>query len=88
MARSYDRGARATNIFTPREWNEQLPHKWCGKIDAGRKGKPNKAQKCDDCLQVKRLKAKAVQKNASHAKRDRMALLWGGSTESEWEHPT
>lgn len=48
MARSIDRAARASNIQTPAEWTEQLPHKWCGRLDAGRKGKPNKTQKCDD----------------------------------------
>ncbi|KXX78563.1 hypothetical protein MMYC01_204528 [Madurella mycetomatis] len=83
MARSIDRAARASNIHTPVEWKEQLPHKWCGKMDAGRKGKPNKTQKCDDCLQVKRVRLKMEQKQAGYAKKDRMALLRGGSPEGE-----
>ena len=48
MGRSYDKANRATNTEAPPQWTEQLPHKYCGKLDRGRRGKPNKAQKCDD----------------------------------------
>jgi hypothetical protein len=58
------------------EWTEQVPHKYCGKIDQGRKGKPNKVHLCEQCLVIKGQQAKwadGLQDMKSKRRREKMS---------------
>ncbi len=44
---------RLTPAAQPKEWTDQVKHKYCGTIDNGRIGKPNKAHRCEACLAIK-----------------------------------
>ncbi|KAG7291957.1 hypothetical protein NEMBOFW57_001986 [Staphylotrichum longicolle] len=59
MGHSYTKNP-STTARTPPQWKDQIPHKYCGKIDDGRLGKPNKAHRCEACLVVKGQQAKSV----------------------------
>ncbi|KAL0475003.1 hypothetical protein QR685DRAFT_30528 [Neurospora intermedia] len=72
MGRSYDKAARATNIEPPLQWTDQTTHKYCGKPDRGHLGKPNKAQKCDDCQAVKAHRAKEFQKDTDIRRQEKL----------------
>ncbi|KAK3388104.1 hypothetical protein B0T20DRAFT_109287 [Sordaria brevicollis] len=72
MGHSYDKAAKATNIEPPPQWQDQTTHKYCGKTDRGRIGKPNKAQKCDDCLAVKAHRAKEAQRDTDIRRQEKM----------------
>ncbi|KAL2021881.1 hypothetical protein VTK56DRAFT_6476 [Thermocarpiscus australiensis] len=69
---SYDEARRATNIATPAQWTEPLPHKYCGKIDLGRHGKPNKTQKCDECTWIKRWRLRCERGVGSDRQQEKM----------------
>lgn len=73
MGHSYDKAAKATNVEPPVQWQDQITHKYCGKVDRGRTGKANKAQKCDACLQVKAHRAKMEQRDTANRRQDKMA---------------
>ncbi|CCC08001.1 hypothetical protein SMACR_01565 [Sordaria macrospora] len=73
MGHSYNKAAKATNIESPVQWTDQTKHKYCGKIDSGRIGKPNKAQKCDACLQIKAHRAKESQRDTDNRRQDKIA---------------
>lgn len=75
MTRSYTNQAKATNVQTPVNWTDLQEHKYCKQLDWGRNGRPNKAQKCDDCLAVKAQQEKLVQSDTSARRQEKMA--WG-----------
>lgn len=75
MGRSYNKQAKATNTTAPKQWRDVQPHKYCGKVDYGKTGKPNKAQKCDDCMLVKAQSEKAIQRDTSERRQEKMS--WG-----------
>lgn len=81
MGRSYDRAHRATNTEPPVQWTEDYPHKYCSKIEKGSKGKPNKAQKCDDCIAIKAARDKAQQRDTSGRRNEKMGWQSG---ELDW----
>ncbi|KAK1758301.1 hypothetical protein QBC47DRAFT_399210 [Echria macrotheca] len=84
MTHSYDKRPRATNVQAPANWTAVRPHKYCGKIDlAGRPGKANKAQKCDECMAIKAAEAKAVQRDTNARRQEKMD--WGGGGYGEGE---
>ena len=47
-----------TAAAQPKEWTDQVPHKYCGALDMGRIGKPNKAHRCEACLAIKARQSK------------------------------
>ncbi|KAK4135824.1 hypothetical protein BT67DRAFT_377020 [Trichocladium antarcticum] len=77
MGHSYDKAKRATNTEAPIQWTEELPHKYCGKIDRGRSGKANKAQKCDNCILVKAARVKAAQRDTADRRQEKMGWQRG-----------
>jgi hypothetical protein len=38
--------APSLSDFWPAEWTDEVAHKYCGTLDAGRAGKPNKVHLC------------------------------------------
>ncbi|KAK0656229.1 hypothetical protein B0T16DRAFT_343048 [Cercophora newfieldiana] len=75
MGHSYNKLAKATNTDPPKQWTDIQTHKYCGQVDYGRIGKPNKAQKCDACMLVKAASEKAIQRDTSARRQEKMA--WG-----------
>ena len=49
---------RLTDAAQPQEWTDQVQHKYCGALDKGRIGKPNKAHRCEACLAIKAQQSK------------------------------
>ena len=47
-----------TPAAQPKEWIDQVPHKYCKALDLGRVGKPNKAHRCEACLAIKARQSK------------------------------
>ncbi|KAL2128923.1 hypothetical protein VTI74DRAFT_8470 [Chaetomium olivicolor] len=80
MGHSYDKAPSTTAGKTPIQWTEQVPHKYCGKLDLGRPGKPNKAHRCEACLLIKARNAKwkdGPQDLRKQRMREKMGWLWG-----------
>ncbi|KAK0733775.1 hypothetical protein B0T26DRAFT_634081 [Lasiosphaeria miniovina] len=75
MGHSFNRAHTATNIEPPPQWQDITTHKYCKRVDLGRLGKPNKAQKCDECLAVKAASSKANQRDAAARRQEK--LSWG-----------
>jgi len=75
MGHSYNKLAKATNAEPPVQWTDVQTHKYCGRTDRGRKGKPNKAQKCDACMAVKAHLEKATQRDTAARRQEKMS--WG-----------
>ncbi|KAL2117707.1 hypothetical protein VTJ04DRAFT_7367 [Mycothermus thermophilus] len=78
MGRSYPKNPSTTSR-TPIQWTDQVPHKYCGKIDFGRVGRPNKAHRCDACLAIKYKESRFRDgpKNIKAGRMEKMAWLTG-----------
>lgn len=79
MGHSYDKKHKATNTEPPVQWTDLTPHKYCGAVDYGRIGKPNKAQKCDACMEIKAASDKAVQRDTAARRQEKLAWGYGDS---------
>ncbi|KAK4185731.1 hypothetical protein QBC35DRAFT_388843 [Podospora australis] len=78
MGRSYDRGSGGGgDSKIPMQWTDEILHKYCGKVDRGREGKSNKAQKCDECILIKASREKAQQKDTSSRRNEKMGWQAG-----------
>ncbi|KAK3336351.1 hypothetical protein B0T19DRAFT_409229 [Cercophora scortea] len=75
MGHSYNKAHKATNVEAPWQWTDMTPHKYCKRIDRGRVGRPNKAQKCDDCLALKAASDKAAQRDSATRRQEKIS--WG-----------
>ncbi|KAK4168741.1 hypothetical protein QBC43DRAFT_284691 [Cladorrhinum sp. PSN259] len=82
MGKSLDRAARAGTKTTPLEWTQEVKHKYCDRVEIGRKGKPNKAQRCTECQIIKLRQAK--DENLLTSGRRNMKMGWM-SGEDHWE---
>ncbi|EPE04492.1 transporter protein [Ophiostoma piceae UAMH 11346] len=73
MARSHNikQSARADDKKPP-NWTDLVPHKYCGALDYGRKGKSNKSQKCAACMEVKAQHDHATEKATKDRRSDKM----------------
>lgn len=63
------------------EWTDEVAHKYCGKLDAGRKGKPNKVQHCEKCMAIKGRQLQAEGGDGKHRRREKMSWLTGSGGE-------
>lgn len=77
MGRSYNKLHKATNVQAPKQWTQVTEHKYCKQRDWGREGRPNKAQKCDECLAVKAQQEKLAQSDTSARRQEKMSWGWG-----------
>ncbi|KAK4156805.1 hypothetical protein C8A00DRAFT_12307 [Chaetomidium leptoderma] len=80
MGRTYNKHPSTTSK-TPVQWTEQVRHKYCGALDLGRTGKPNKVHGCDACMAVKAQQSKCRDgpKDIKAGRQAKMKLLAGGS---------
>ncbi|KAL1840119.1 hypothetical protein VTJ49DRAFT_775 [Mycothermus thermophilus] len=78
MGRTYPKNPSTTSR-TPIQWTDQVAHKYCGKIDLGRIGRPNKAHRCDACLAIKHRESRYRDgpKNIKAGRLEKMAWLTG-----------
>ncbi|KAK4103376.1 hypothetical protein N658DRAFT_494705 [Parathielavia hyrcaniae] len=58
MGRSYVKNPSTTAAAKPVQWTDEVLHKYCGALDMGKDGKPNKAHRCEACLAVKARQSK------------------------------
>ncbi|KAM7219329.1 hypothetical protein V8F06_005228 [Rhypophila decipiens] len=82
MGRSYNKAHKATNVQAPKQWTDVTEHKYCKQVDLGREGKPNKAQKCDQCLAIKAQQEKLTQMDTSARRQEKMG--WGYGEVEDW----
>jgi hypothetical protein len=66
------------------EWKDQIRHKYCGALDNGREGKPNKVHRCEACLAVKARQSKFRDGpgDIKLGRKQKMNLKFGGGEES------
>ncbi|AEO65564.1 uncharacterized protein THITE_2048650, partial [Thermothielavioides terrestris NRRL 8126] len=62
----------------PAEWTDEVAHKYCGTLDAGRAGKPNKVHLCGKCMAIKGRQMQAAGGDGAHRRREKMGWLAGG----------
>ncbi|KAH6630591.1 hypothetical protein B0J18DRAFT_421640 [Chaetomium sp. MPI-SDFR-AT-0129] len=62
------------------EWTEQVRHKYCGALDIGRKGKPNKVHRCEACLAIKARQSRGSggEKAIKEGRQEKMSWHLGG----------
>ncbi|KAH6854767.1 hypothetical protein B0I37DRAFT_362984 [Chaetomium sp. MPI-CAGE-AT-0009] len=83
MGRSYQKNP-STTAKTPPQWKDQVRHKYCGALDNGREGKPNKVHRCEACLAVKARQSKFRDGpgDIKLGRKQKMSLKFGGGEES------
>ena len=84
MGRSYSKKTTSAGGVPPKQWSAVRPHKYCGQLDAantGTKKKPNKAQHCKQCMEIKAAQAKEVQRDTADRRQEKMD--WGAGGEEE-----
>ncbi|EAQ93285.1 hypothetical protein F5144DRAFT_58348 [Chaetomium tenue] len=83
MGRSYQKNPSTTSN-TPVQWKDQIRHKYCGALDHGREGKPNKVHRCEACLAVKARQSKFRDGpgDIKLGRKQKMNLKFGGGEES------
>ena len=78
MGKSYAKNSIGHGGNPPANWTASRPHKYCGAVDAaspGKKKRANKTNHCQDCQLVKASREKAVQRDTSDRRREKMG--WG-----------
>ncbi|KAK1826886.1 hypothetical protein QBC39DRAFT_437616 [Podospora conica] len=81
MGRSYSKKNNSAGGVAPKQWTAARPHKYCGQIDAANAGKtqkPNKAQHCGRCMDIKAALDKGIQRDTANRRQEKMEMGWGG----------
>ncbi|KAK4144957.1 uncharacterized protein C8A04DRAFT_27204 [Dichotomopilus funicola] len=81
MGHSYAKKPGTTKAArTPAQWTEQVRHKYCGALDMGRKGKPNKVHRCEACLAIKARQSRGSggEKAIKEGRQEKMSWHLGG----------
>ncbi|EFX02929.1 hypothetical protein CMQ_2858 [Grosmannia clavigera kw1407] len=72
MARNYKPSHCNTTAQKPANWTDIRPHKYCGALDLGHEGRPNKTQTCAACQEVKAHMAGLVKRNTDMRRQAKM----------------